>query len=103
MSMWDSFGTFSPDVLGMNSAAPNTTCTFDQMTNSGPCGVNTVSDGTFTELALGACSTVCYVGGACTTGGPSTATQTWHIAGFSIAQQDSEYCQQVILNGNQVH
>jgi len=96
MSDWDSFATFNPDPLGMNSAVPNTTCTFNNMTNSGPCGVSTKSDGTFGEGALGACSTVCY-NGACITGGPSTAAQTWHIAASTIAQQIGEYCQKVTV------
>jgi Quinohemoprotein amine dehydrogenase, alpha subunit domain III len=29
MSMWDSFGSFDPDPLGMNGAPASTTCTFD--------------------------------------------------------------------------
>lgn len=102
MSMWDNFGTFDPDPLGMNSAPLTTTCTVSNMTNSGPCGVNTGSNGIFTEVALGACSTVCLVNRACTTGGPSSVTQTWHIAGYPIAQQVSEYCQKVVINGIQV-
>ena len=101
MSMWDSFGSFSPDGLNMQGVQLNTTCTFDNKTNSGPCGVSTQPDGTFKEGALGACSTVCYVNGACTTGGPSDVPQTWHISSASIVQQISEYCQKVLVNGAQ--
>ena len=99
MSIWDSFGTFNPDVLGFQGAPLTTTCTASGQTNGGPCGVNTASDGTLGELALGGCSTVCYVNNACTTGGPSSVTQTWHVAGNNIAQNVSEYCEKVNVNG----
>jgi Bacterial Ig-like domain (group 2) len=99
MSMWDSFGSFSPDGLNLNGAPQTTTCS---PVNTGPCGVNTSADGTFLEAALGGCSTVCLVNGACTTGGPSGVTQTWHIAGYAIAQQVSAYCQKVLVNGTQI-
>ena len=103
MSFWDSFAAFSPDPLGMNSAALATTCTFNQQTNSGPCGVFTSSNGQFKEGALGACSTVCKVNGACATGGPSVVGQTWHIASSEVTQTISEYCQKVLVNGVQPH
>jgi hypothetical protein len=99
MSFWDSFSTFSPDGLNLNGAPQTTTCS---PVNTGPCNKFTGTDGTFGEGALGGCSTVCYVNGACTTGGPSGVTQTWHIAGYPIAQQLSEYCQKVLVNGTQV-
>jgi hypothetical protein len=101
MSIWDSFGSYSPDGLNLQGAPVVTTCSPNQ-TNSGPCNVNTLSDGTFTEAALGACATVCCVGGACTTGGPSDVPQTWHIASSSIVQQISEYCEKILVNGTQV-
>ena len=101
MSMWDSFGSFSPDGLSLQGAPFVTTCS-PGLTNSGPCNINTLSDGTFTEAALGACATVCCVGGVCTTGGPSDVAQTWHIASSSIVQQISEYCQKILVNGTQV-
>ena len=100
MSMWDSFGSFSPDNLQMQGKPFVTTCSPNQ-TNSGPCGVSTFTDGTFAEGGVGACSTLCY-NGACTTGGPSGVPQTWHIASQSITQQISEYCEKVLVNGTQV-
>jgi hypothetical protein len=99
MSMWDSFGSFNPDGLSLNGPPQNTTCT---PVNTGPCGVFTGTDGKFTEGQLGGCSTVCVVNGACAAGGPSDITQTWHIAGYPIAQQISMYCQKVLVNGVQV-
>jgi hypothetical protein len=101
MSFWDSFGTFSPDPLGMNSAPLATTCTFNNQINSGPCGRNTDSSGQFQEAVLGACSTVCKVNGVCATGGPSNVNQTWHIASSNIVQQISERCEKVLVNGVQ--
>ncbi len=100
MSMWDSFATtYSPDNLNMQG---NTTFATTCPNNTGPCNVFTFADGTFQEGALGACSPVCFVNGACTTGGPSGIVQTWHIASSSIAQNISEYCQKVLVNGTQV-
>jgi hypothetical protein len=101
MSFWDSFSTFGPDGLDLQGKPLTTTCSPNQ-TNSGPCNANTLPDGTFTEAVLGGCSTVCCVGGVCTTGGPSDVAQTWHIASSSIVQQISEYCQKVLVNGTQV-
>lgn len=101
MSMWDSFGSFSPDGLNLQGAPFTTTCSPNQR-NGGPCNVNTNSDGTFIEAVLGGCATICCVGGVCTTGGPSDVSLTWHIASFSIVQQISEYCQKVLVNGAQV-
>jgi hypothetical protein len=75
MSFWDSFGTFSPDGLGLQGTPLTTTCSPNQ-SNSGPCNANTNTDGTFTEAVLGGFSLVCCVGGVCTTGGPSDVTQT---------------------------
>ena len=100
MSMWDSFGsTFNPDGLHIQGTTFFTTCS---PANTGPCNTFTNTDGTFTEGAIGACSTVCYANGACKTGGPSGIPQTWHIAGYSIVQQISEYCEKVLVNGTQV-
>jgi hypothetical protein len=98
MSFYDTFGSFSPDNLQLQGTPLSTTCP----NNTGPCNVFTVSDGTFTEAALGGCSTVCFVGGKCTTGGPSGVPQTWHIAGYAILQQVSEFCEKVLINGTQV-
>jgi hypothetical protein len=99
MSMWDSFASqYSPDNLHLQGSPYTTTCP----NNSGPCGVLTVSDGTFTEFALGACYTVCYVNGACTTGGPSGINQTWHIASSPIVQSLSEYCEKILVNNVQI-
>jgi len=98
MSMWDQFDTtFNPDNLHMQGTTFLTTCP----NNTGPCNVNTKPDGTFLELALGACSTDCY-NGACKTGGPSGIGQTWHIASSPIRQSISEYCEKVLVNGVQV-
>jgi hypothetical protein len=72
MSFYDTFGSFSPDDLQPQGTPLSTTCP----NNTGPCNAFTVSDGTFTEAALGGCSTVCFVGGSCTTGGPSKVPQT---------------------------
>jgi hypothetical protein len=103
MSMWDSFASsFSPDNLGLNGSTFYTTCTSAGLTNGGPCGVNTVADGTFTEAALGACCSKCYLNGACVTGGPSDINQTWNIDGYPIVQQVSEYCEKVLVNGTQI-
>jgi hypothetical protein len=102
MSIWDSFGAFSPDGLQVGGTTLITTCTFANMTNGGPCGVSTDAKGVLTEGALGSCSTICYTGGVCTTGGPSVVTQTWHIAGAQVAQDVSEYCQKVVVNGVQI-
>jgi hypothetical protein len=99
MSMWDSFGSFSPDGLKLGGVPLITTCS--PATNTGPCGVYTNTDGTFTEGALGGCSTVCHANGVCTTGGPSDVPQTWHIASEGIVQTISEYCQKVLVNGVQ--
>src|SRR5579885_1028507 len=104
MSLWDSFGSTSPDPLRIDQLGGyRTTCSPNQ-TNGGPCGVNTNTDGTFWELGLGACSPVCYStsNGACTTGGPSQVAQTWHIASQPIVQQISIYCEKVSVNGVQV-
>jgi hypothetical protein len=101
MSIWDSFGSYNPDGLNLQGQPFVTTCSPND-TNGGPCGVNTTASGTFTEAALGACSTVCCVGGACVTGGPSDVTQTWHVAAYTIAQQITEYCQKLLVNGTQV-
>lgn len=88
---WPGPGRVEADPIGSEDRGftppckPSGACTTAGQTNGGPCGVNTASDGTFGELALGGCSPVCYVNNACTTGGPSSVTQTWHVAGYSIA------------------
>jgi Quinohemoprotein amine dehydrogenase, alpha subunit domain III len=98
MSFWDSFSAYSPDNLHLGSVT-QTTCS---PVNTGPCaGALTPSDGTFLEGYLGACCTICVVNGACGTGGPSVASQTWHIAGYAIVQQVSIYCEKVLVNGVQ--
>jgi hypothetical protein len=99
MGFWDSFADqYSPDNLHLQGSPYATTCP----NNSGPCGAQTFADGTFLDGALGACCTVCYANGACTTGGPSGITQTWHFNSYSIAQNISEYCEKVLVNNVQV-
>jgi len=97
MEVWDSIATTTPNNLGLTSYV--TTCGPGQ-TNSGPCGVTTNANGQFVEAALSVCSTVCFVNNACTTGGPTNATQTVHVAGATITQNIIYYCDHVTVNGN---
>jgi hypothetical protein len=94
LSVWDSFGTVSPNPLNMGGFT--TTCS---PANTGPCGLTTDSAGRFKEIALGVCSTVCRSNGVCITGGPSVVPQTWHIGTASITQTISYYCSKVLVNG----
>jgi IPT/TIG domain len=96
LEVWDSFGTPSPNSLNLTSFV--TTCS---PANTGPCNVTTNSLGEFGENSpgLSACSTVCYVNNSCTTGGPTTVAQTWHVGPSSIVQTISYYCQKILVNG----
>jgi len=96
LQVWDSFGTPSPNGLDVTSF--NTTCT---PANTGPCNVTTNAQGEFGENApgLSVCSTVCYAGGSCTTGGPTTVAQTYHVGPSSIVQTISYFCQNITVNG----
>src|SRR6185437_12737034 len=87
MQVWDSIATSTPNNLGLTSYA--TTCTEAGKTNSGPCDVTTDANGQFLEIGLSVCSTVCFVNNACTTGGPTNATQTVHVAAATITQNIS--------------
>jgi hypothetical protein len=98
--LWDSFGTFSPDPLGVNNGIFFTTCTPAGMTNSGPCNVTVGSQaGQFREADLGICSSVCLSNNTCVTGGPSTGYQTYHIGPYSIAKQIKYYCDHILSDG----
>jgi len=98
LQFWDSFGTVSPNPLGIGGFM--TTCTGTSAgTNNGPCGVTTNSNGQFLEKSLSVCSTVCRSNGVCTTGGPSVVTQTYHVGTGAIAQSISYYCSRVLVNG----
>jgi IPT/TIG domain/Bacterial Ig-like domain (group 2) len=100
LQFWDAFGTPSPNQLGMSSAF-DTTCTPFGKTNSGPCGFVTDSNGQFSEDNLSVCSTVCYSGGVCVTGGSSNSqvNQTWYIDNHPIVQVITFYCNRVLVNG----
>jgi hypothetical protein len=93
LQFWDVLQTTSPNNLsisGYNSTCPG---------NTGPCGVTTGADGTFLEVNLGVCSTVCRVNNVCITGGPTNADQTWHVSVYAIVQHISYYCDHVTVNG----
>ncbi len=94
LQIWDEVNTTSPNNLGLTGYT--TTCS---PANTGPCGVTTNSVGQFLELSLGACSTVCRVNNACTTGGPTNANQIWHVRSSTITQSVSLYCDRVTVNG----
>ncbi len=94
LQIWDEVNTTSPNSLGLTGYT--TTCS---PPNTGPCGVTTNSVGQFLELSLGACSTVCRVNNACTTGGPTNANQIWHVGSSTITQSVSLYCDRVTVNG----
>jgi hypothetical protein len=94
LQFWDAIQTTSPNALGLTGYT--TTCT---PSNTGPCGQYVNSSGQFGEKSLGACSTACISNGACVTGGPTNANQTWYIGSFSIVQQLSYYCSKVLVNG----
>jgi hypothetical protein len=95
LQVWDAISVTSPNNLLINSF--QTTCT---PANTGPCGVVTDSNGQFKEQpGLSVCSTVCRVNNACTTGGPTNATQTVHVGSASITQQLSYYCDHITVNG----
>jgi hypothetical protein len=95
LQVWDSFGTVSPNPLGIGGFL--TTCT---PANTGPCGVTTNGAGQFAERQLSVCSTVCRSNGVCVTAGPSIVNQTWHVGTGSLTQNISYYCQRVLVNGN---
>jgi hypothetical protein len=99
LQVWDAFGTPSPNNLGITGFT--TTCTSAGLTNSGPCNVTTNSVGQFGENrpGLSVCSTVCRVNNACTTGGPTSVGQTWHVGPSSIVQNISFYCDHITVNG----
>jgi hypothetical protein len=97
MQVWDSITTGSTNQLGLTGYV--TTCTKDNETNSGPCGVTTNSTGEWLEKSLGVCSTFCYSSGACITAGETTASQVWHVNGFALpAQQITYECNKVLVN-----
>ncbi len=99
LQIWDAISVTSPNNLGLNGFT--TTCTSVGLTNSGPCNVATNSVGQFGENkpGLSACSTVCRVNNACTTGGPTSVNQTMHVGPSSIVQQVSYFCDHVTVNG----
>lgn len=96
LQIWDAINTTTPNTL--NITAYNTTCV---PANTGPCGVTTNSSGQFGENnpGLSVCSTVCRVNGACTTGGPTNATQTVHVESYTITRNLSYYCNHITVNG----
>jgi hypothetical protein len=91
LPLWDAITITSPNNLSISTM--NTTCS---PSNTGPCDVFTFSNGRFGE-SLPVCSPVCKVNNTCTTGGPTNASQTWHIGSSQISKSLSYYCDHVVV------
>jgi hypothetical protein len=94
MELWDSITTTSPNELNLQTY--KTTCPG----NTGPCGVLTFPDGTFSET-LTLCAPACKPSGTCTTAGSTGADQLWSVAGKSLTSDVkhlSYQCDKILVN-----